>query len=305
MSGLVIDPRPALVAATCAAGVMLVSLGGLRYRRRLRMRARLRDLQVDGRPPVVRLRAARPSLRSLIARLGASLAARWPTLVDGLALRLERAGMSGVVSPQELLGWKAVSLLACTVLGLAAVSRFQGPGLVMLLVCIAVGWFGVDLFLGRQHEVRRRSILRDLPTVMDLLVLSLEAGMGLDRALRTVSAELNSPLSRELERVLADVDLGIGRGEAFERLARRVGLEDLEALSRAIVQTEQLGVGLVGVMQTQAREVRLARRRAAETEALRAPIKMLVPLVVFILPTLFMLLLGPVGLRAGAALSGS
>ena len=74
--------------------------------------------------------------------------------------------------------------------------------------------------------------------------------------------------------------------------------------SRAIVQSEQLGVSLVSVMHTQSREVRLSRRRAAEAEALRAPVKMLIPLVVFILPTLFMLLLGPVGLRAAAALGG-
>jgi tight adherence protein C len=92
---------------------------------------------------------------------------------------------------------------------------------------------------------------------------------------------------------------------AFERMAQRVGLEELRSLSRAIVQSEELGVSMVGVMQSQSRDVRLSRRRAAEAEALRAPIKMLFPLVIFILPTLFMLLLGPVGLRAGEALSGA
>ena len=140
---------------------------------------------------------------------------------------------------------------------------------------------------------------------MRCLPCSLEAGMGLDRALRTVVHEYRSALSDEIRRVLLDTDLAFGRGAAFERMAERVGLEDLRALSRAIVQTEELGVSLVTMMQTQSREVRLSRRRAAESEALRAPIKMLVPLVVFILPTLFMLLLGPVGLRAGAALSGA
>jgi tight adherence protein C len=116
--------------------------------------------------------------------------------------------------------------------------------------------------------------------------------------------EFRSPLSDEIQRVLTDFDLGIGRGVAFERMAVRVGLENLHALSRAIIQSEELGVSLVGVMQTQTREVRLSRRRDAEAEAMRAPIKMLIPLVVFILPTLFLLLLGPVGLRAGAALGG-
>jgi len=104
---------------------------------------------------------------------------------------------------------------------------------------------------------------------------------------------------------LGNLDLGLGRGDAFERMAARVDLEDLQAVSRAIVQSEELGVSLVGVMQNQGREVRMSRRRAAEAEALRTPIKMLIPLVVFILPTLFMLLLGPVGLRAAGALAGA
>jgi len=101
------------------------------------------------------------------------------------------------------------------------------------------------------------------------------------------------------------MDLGVGRGDAFERMALRVGLENLHALSRAIIQSEELGVSLVGTMQNHSREVRISRRRDAEAEALRAPIKMLIPLVVFILPTLFLLLLGPVGLRAASALGGA
>ncbi len=132
-----------------------------------------------------------------------------------------------------------------------------------------------------------------------------EAGVGLDRALRTGIGEYRSGLADGFHRVLNEIDLGRPRGEAFERMARRVGLDDLRSLSRAIVQSEELGVSLVGVMQTQSHEVRLSRRRAAEADALRAPVRMLVPLVLFILPTLFMLLLGPVFLRTGAALSGA
>jgi tight adherence protein C len=175
----------------------------------------------------------------------------------------------------------------------------------MLVLTAGIGWFGVDLAIERYRAQRRRAILRDLPTVMDLLVLSMEAGMGLDRALRTIVHEYHSALADELQRVLNDFDVGLRRGEAFERMAKRIGLEELRSLSRAIVQSEELGVSLVGVMQTQSRDVRVSRRRTAEAEALKAPVKMLFPLVLFILPTLFMLLLGPVFLRAGAALSGA
>jgi len=302
---MVLDVR-LLIAVPAAAGAMLLAAGLLHWRRRRHVRTRLASL---GMEPLAGDEAAaaprRLSARELADRLGRRLGAAWPAQLRRLARALDRAGLNGVISTVELLGWRVLSLAVGVALGLGAVVRFGLPGVAMLVVTSLVGWFGVDLVLARQHEVRRRRILRDLPTVMDLLVLSLEAGMGLDRALRTVVREYRSPLSEEIHRVLADVDLGIARSEAFARMAERVGLDDLEALSRAIVQSEELGTSLLGVMQTQAREVRISRRRAAEAEALRAPVKMLIPLVVFILPTLFILLLGPVGLRAANALGGA
>jgi tight adherence protein C len=224
--------------------------------------------------------------------------------VGSLAARVDRAGLANGLPTLELLGWKAVGVVLGAAIGLLAVAQFGPLGLIVLVLGTLIGWFGIDAILARFYRQRRRAIVRALPTMMDLLVLSLEAGMGLDRALRTVIVEYQSPLSAEVQRVLNDMDLGIGRGAAFERMAQRVGLEDLQSLSRAIVQSEELGVSLVGVMQNQSREVRLSRRREAEAEALRAPIKMLIPLVIFILPTLFLMLLGPVGLRAGAAMGG-
>jgi tight adherence protein C len=294
-----------LVALLSAAGVCLILAGVMRWRRRARMHSRLRVLSAEwaasaplGQP------SSGVSARTLAHRLGARLGARLPGQVGSLAERLDRAGLAGAIQTIELLGWKVVCVGCGVAVGLWAIARYGALGTLVLLTTTLIGWFGIDLVLARHHEERRRQILRDLPTVMDLLVLSLEAGMGLDRALRTVVHEYHSALSDELHRVLNDVDLGMSRGAAFERMAQRVGLEDLRALSRAIVQSEELGVSLVGTMQTQSHEVRLSRRRAAEGEALRAPIKMLFPLVIFILPTLFMLLLGPVGLRTGAALGG-
>jgi tight adherence protein C len=294
-----------LIATWASLGVVLLSAGILRWRRRRRMRARVQALAAtaSARP---RWRLPSVTARELAGRLGARLAERtlFSNEVGTLAERVDRAGLGGGIGSVELLGWKAVCLALGVTVGLAATARFGASGLIVLMLGVLIGWYGIDVMLARYYAQRRRAILRDLPTVMDLLVLSLEAGMGLDRALRTLVHEYHSALSNEIRRVLHDFDLGITRGEAFERMALRVGLDDVRSLSRAIVQSDELGVSLVGVMQTQAHEVRLSRRRAAEAEALRAPIKMLLPLVVFILPTLFMLLLGPVGLRAGAALSG-
>jgi tight adherence protein C len=298
------------IALAAAIGVCLVIAGLLRWDRRRAIGRRVKSLDLEWRAGEETREARLASTldlrpRNIAGRLGARAARQFPNEAGSLAARVDRAGLTGGVQPVELLGWKVLCTLCGGGVGIWFVLRYGSVGLVMLVLGLLVGWFGIDLMLLRYHAQRRRAILRDLPTVMDLLVLSLEAGMGLDRALRTVTHEYRSALSDEIRRVLHDVDLGIGRGEAFERMSLRVGLEDLRSLSRAIVQSEELGVSLVAVMQTQSHDVRLSRRRAAEAEALRAPVKMLIPLVLFILPTLFMLLLGPVGLRAATALSGA
>ena len=293
-----------LIALGFGVGAALLAAASLRWRARTRVQSRIRTLGI-ATPEDERLPGQHTSARDVATRLGSRVGARLPGQIEQLGTRIERAGLSGELSSIEVLGWKAFGLAVGIVLGLLAIVSLGGVGFLLLIAAVIAGWFGVDIVLSRYYSNRRRQILRDLPTVMDLLVLSLEAGMGLDRAIRTVISEYHSALADEFHRVLTDIDFGLARGEAFERMAQRVGLDDLRALSRAIVQSEELGVSLVGVMQTQASEVRLSRRREAEAEALRAPVKMLIPLVVFILPTLFMLLLGPVMLRAGAALSGA
>lgn len=303
-----LDPR-LLWALLAGCGGALLAAGIMRMRRRSAMRTRVRALSAAWADEMQAERrvGARTSIgaRDLAGRVGARMADRLPRQMQRLTTRLDGAGLSGGISTVELLGWKLLGTAFGVSVGVVSTLQFGTAGLVLLGALAFVGWFGIDLALARYQSQRRREILRDLPTVMDLLVLSLEAGMGLDRALRTIVAQYRSTLSFELRRVLTDVDLGIGRGQAFERMAQRVGLDDLRSLSRAIVHSEELGVSLVTVMQTQSADVRLSRRRAAEAEALRAPIKMLIPLVIFILPTLFMVLLGPVLLRAGMALSGA
>ena len=300
-------PYAIMIAAAAASGVALLAAAILRLRHRTRLRQRVRELDLDWRreatapPPGTGPGAA----RVLAGRVGERVGQRMPNEVGALAARVDRAGLTGGISTLELLGWKVLCTAFGAAVGVWAVLRYGPLGFVLLIAGLVIGWFGIDVMLARYHARRRGAILRDLPTVMDLLVLSLEAGMGLDRALRTVIAEYQSALTDEVRRVLREVDLGTSRGAAFERMALRVGLEDLRSLSRAIIQSEELGVSLVSVMRTQSHEVRVSRRRAAEAEALRAPVKMLVPLVLFILPTLFMLLLGPVGLRAAEALNGA
>ncbi|MEA2639551.1 MAG: tight adherence protein [Chloroflexota bacterium] len=144
---------------------------------------------------------------------------------------------------------------------------------------------------------------RSLPSVMDLLALSLAAGMGLDRALRTVCEHVSSPLTDEIRHVLRDVDLGLSRRDALVRMAERVPLADVRALTAAIIQSEELSASLVATMQTEARRIRLSRRRSAEADALRVPIKMMIPMVLLVLPALFLILMGPAALQLVGGLS--
>ena len=300
---MLLDITTALAAAI---GVALMGVGMLRLRRRRSIARRVLAMGGDQwSTAVAPSQSVHFSARLLAGHIGTRVAGRFPDQADTLAVRMDRAGLPvGEAATAELLGWKVVCALVGGLIGLCATAEWGAGGLVPLGLGPVVGWFAVDILLARMNSQRRRSILRDLPTTMDLLVLSLEAGMGLDRAMRTIAAEYHNALSDEIRHVLRDVDLGLVRGEAFDRMALRVGLDDLRSLSRAIVQSEELGVSLVTVMHTQSHEMRISRRRAAEAEALRAPVKMLVPLVIFILPTLFMLLLGPVGLRAANSLSG-
>ena len=233
--------QAASIALCAAAGISLMCGAIFRLRGRRSIERRIQSLGADwprssaAAPPPRRF-----SARQLAGRLGTSVAQRLPTQVDSLAARVDRAGLTGGISSVELLGWKVVCAAFGGAVGIWGTLHYGAGGLAMLVAGLLIGWFGTDVMLMRYHEQRRRSILRDLPTMMDLLVLSLEAGMGLDRALRTVIAEYHTALADEIRRVLRDVQLGLGRGEAFERMALRVGLEDLGVSAAPLSRAKSL-----------------------------------------------------------------
>jgi tight adherence protein C len=237
-------PLSTSIALAAAIGLCLLVAGLLRWHRRQAMQRRVHSLGLawktinDERHQTWPVPGADFNPHNLAGRLGARVARRLPGEVGSLAKRVDRAGLTGGVPTVELVGWKVVCTFFGGAVGVWFVVRFGAVGLLMLIAGLLVGWCGIDFMLLRYHALRRRAILRDLPTVMDLLVLSLEAGMGLDRALRTITHDYRSVLCDEIRRVLHDVELGLGRGGAFERMALRVGLEDLRSVSRAIVQSD-------------------------------------------------------------------
>ncbi len=151
---------------------------------------------------------------------------------------------------------------------------------------------------------RRASILRKLPDVMDLLVVSVEAGLSFDMALLRVVDKFKGPVSQEFQKVLREMQLGKQRKDALRDMSDRVNLMEMTSLVNAILQTDQLGVGIANVLRLHADMIRDKRQQAIEEQAMKAPIKMLIPLVFFIFPSIFIVILGPAFLNIMKALGG-
>jgi len=166
----------------------------------------------------------------------------------------------------------------------------------MTVICIFSSLFGLyvpNLYLKLKVKERNNQALRELPDVLDLLTVSLEAGLGFDSALSKVIAKKDGVLSSEFHRCLEEVRLGKTRREALSGIRERLVLDEIHTFISSILQAEKLGIGMVQVLRVQSQDVREQRKQRAEEAAMKAPIKMLFPLVLFIFPSLFIVLLGP------------
>ena len=151
---------------------------------------------------------------------------------------------------------------------------------------------------------RQAAIQKELPDVLDLLTVSVDAGLGFDSALMRVVDKSSGELSNELRKTLQEIQMGKTRREALRDLGERTGVEDLLTFVGSMIQADQLGVSISKVIRTQADQMRLKRRQRIEEKAMKAPIKMLIPLVLFIFPSIFIVLLGPAILQLLKAFSG-
>ncbi|WP_026092409.1 type II secretion system F family protein [Calidifontibacillus oryziterrae] len=167
-------------------------------------------------------------------------------------------------------------------------------GIVMfVLLGIITAIYLPHFYIQLKTKARNKLALRELPDVLDLLTVSLEAGLGFDSALGKVVSKKDGVLSSEFQRCLEEIRLGKTRREALRGVRERLKVEEISVLISSILQAEKLGIGMVQVLRIQSAEVREQRKQRAEEEAMKAPIKMLFPLVLFIFPSLFIVLLGP------------
>ncbi|MGK2949621.1 MAG: type II secretion system F family protein [Acidimicrobiales bacterium] len=219
--------------------------------------------------------------------------------VDQVKAKLTTAGKGDQDSVDRFLAVRVLTVVAAPI---AAYFAFQyspvgGLGQLMLTgLVLLVFLMGPDAVLNRQVEARQLEIRSRLPDVMDLLVISVEAGLGFEQALdRTVSA-VPGPLTEEFSRMLGEVRAGSSRSDAMRALDARTNVPEIRSFVLAILQADTFGVSIGRVLRAQADEMRIKRRQLAQERAQKAPVKMLIPMVFCIFPALFVIVLGPAGI---------
>jgi len=236
----------------------------------------------------VRVAAAREERLSLRERVLVPMSARLAGLVlrmnqresiERVQLRLLAAGMGGV-APSSFLATKGF---------LAAAG-----GLFGLVIWVASGkTIGLAFLVGSRARRRRDRVQSELPDALDLLAVSVEAGMGFDGAISKLTEHMHGALIDEFGLALTEMRVGESRQDALKKMSARVDSPELAAFVRSIIQADQLGISLGRILRVQAVDTRLKRQAAAEEKAMKAPIKMLFPTVIFIFPAMFIVVLGP------------
>ena len=293
-----------LVAGLAAAGILLIVLGLAGSAPVDPVQARLTQLGSMQAKNLEELELQAPfierTLRPLVARLSqtsnrvASSSVRATT-----EKRLALAGNPGDMRVADWLGIKAVGAIVGAILFFflfAIVGLLGFPFVIGALMALIGGIFGYiapEFWLGRKVKARQKAILLMIPDALDLLTISVRAGLGFDAALGKVVEKLQGPLSDEFRRALVEVRVGKARRDALRDIVPRTEVAPLTNFIGAIIQAEQLGVSISKVLQVQSEQLRIERRQRAEEQAAKAPIKMLFPLVGCIFPSLFIIILGP------------
>ena len=215
--------------------------------------------------------------------------------VESVTFRLLSAGLSRRVSPTGFLAAKAVLALGGLFFGglLGGAAAGAGAAIAFAVVFGGGGFVAPDFVVGSRARRRREQMRAELPDALDLLAVSVEAGLGFDGAIAKLTEQSEGPLAEEFALTLSEMRIGESRSEALKKLSERAATPEIAAFVRAIVQADQFGISLGRILRVQATDTRLRRQAAAEERAMKAPIKMLFPTVAFIFPALFLVILGP------------
>ena len=289
-----------LLGAALVFLAIFVLVLGLTHERPHPMNARIAGLRGE-RPEFdfSQHEGVEPARARLIAPLASTLGNGLQRLlpvnvVQGIRIKLVQAG-----EPITLGGFLVASATCfATMTSFAVVLMLSSSfaGLMKFAVvglCLALGALMPKVWLDNRVRLRQKLILKSLPDAFDLITTCVEAGLGLEAALARVAEKVQGPFGEELTVMLQDVALGKLRRDALREVAERTGVPDLTSFINAVVQAETMGTSIAAVLRVQADQMRIRRRQRAEQEAQAAPIKMMFPLVLFIFPTMFIVILGP------------
>ena len=235
-------------------------------------------------------------MRPFIQNLGNRFSRSTPEKArNDLQNRLNLAGRPGNLGPSEFIAVRYVAAVVLFAIGLLLGLLSGSPTFIAVGAAVGgiLGFFGPLYWLRTKVEQRRTEIQKSLPDAMDLLTIAVEAGLGFDAAMQRVTDKFHNALSDEFATVLQETRLGRPRLEALDDMGRRTGVEDLHNFVQAVIQSEQMGVGVARILRLQSDEMRRKRRQRAQEKAAQASLKMMLPMVGCIFPTLWIVLLGP------------
>ncbi|WP_156409797.1 type II secretion system F family protein [Nocardioides sp. Soil796] len=261
---------------------------------------------IDSAPDVLKEELDRPFSERVIAPLGEKLVGVGKKLTrsdaaDRIRHKLDIAGNPAGWDVNRIIGLK---VLGMGVLGVLAFLYMLGTEAGFAKVVLitggvgAVGYLMPNILLHNAGQKRELEMLNSLPDALDLLTISVEAGLGFDAAVARVAKNTTGPLAQEFARLLQEMQIGVGRMEAMRAMGERTTIADLKSFCLAMVQADQLGIPIARVLRIQSAEMRTKRRQRAEEAAQKVPVKILFPLIFFILPCLFIVVIGPVVLQA-------
>lgn len=262
---------------------------------------------LDSAPDVLKAELEVPFFERVVAPMGERLV--------GIGRRLTRADTAERIRHKLDIagnppGWDVNRIIGLKALGLAVFAGLSFLYLLgaevsfarVILFTAAMGAFGFvlpNILVHNAGEKREKLMQNSLPDALDLLTISVEAGLGFDAAVGRVAKNTTGPLSQEFSRLLQEMQIGVGRMEAMRAMAERTSMQDLKSFCMAMVQADTLGIPIARVLRVQSHEMRTKRRQRAEEQAQKVPVKILFPLIFFILPTIFIIVIGPVAISLG------
>ncbi len=295
----------AVVASAVAIGALAFYAGNGVLNARRSSSRRLASLQT--RDEVLTSGISERAIAPIIEGLG-KFALRFTPQgwVNKAQKKLVYAGMADRMDGNTWAALRIIALIGVLVLFFIVQSAFGTPiqKLMLFGVVMGIGFVGPEAVLNRRIDERRKEMEKSLPDLIDLLVISVEAGLGFEAAMGRVVEAVPGELSREFTRTLQETRVGVSRHKALRALAERTDVDDLNAFVLALIQADQFGVSIARMLRVQADEMRVRRRQRAQEKAFAAPVKLVFPLVLCIFPSMFVVLLGPAAINIATVFGG-